>query len=271
MTFQRKTVADKVKFLGLGLHTAEQVTVTIHPANAGIAFRSGVNRWQATPQNVTDTTRCTRLGEISTIEHLMSAFAGLEITDTEVEVEGGELPAMGGCSLGYVEGLNQVGFTDLEPVTHKPIFKRVFFQENAVKVAVGSGTGHWKFSFDMGDRWSEVQVFETADVVKDYVGQIAPARTFALEDELPMIAEHGLGKGLDEESAIILVHPDAYRFPTRFPDEPARHKMLDLMGDLYLAGIPMRALNVVAERSGHRANVETARRLMEMSEASAED
>lgn len=270
MIFARKTVAEKTKFEGLGLHTAAPVKVTVHPSNEGIAFRSGGSRWKAIPENVTDTTRCTGLGEISTIEHLMSALAGLEITDAEVEVEGVELPAMGGCSLGYVEELKQVGFTSLEPAPHNPIFKRVFFQEHAIKVAVGGGTGHWKFSFDMGDRWPEVQVFETTDVVKDYAAQIAPARTFALEDELPMIAEHGLGKGLDEDSAIILVHPDTYRFPTRFPDEPARHKMLDLMGDIYLAGIPLRLLNVVAERSGHRANVETARRLKEMVDATAD-
>ncbi len=264
MTSPRKTLATGLAFEGVGLHTGTPVSVKIHPSDQGIAFRKGGQRWKASPENVTDTTRCTRLGEIATIEHLMSAFAGLEITDAEVEVEGNELPAMGGCSLGYLTILVGCGYATLGSLEAKPLFKRVFFQENAIKVAVASGTGHWKFSFDMGDRWPEVQVFETADVVKDYASQIAPARTFALEDELPMIEQAGLGKGLDEESAVILVHPDTYRFPTRFPDEPARHKMLDLMGDLYLAGIPMRALNVVAERSGHRANVETARRLVEM-------
>ncbi|MFN3962319.1 MAG: UDP-3-O-acyl-N-acetylglucosamine deacetylase, partial [Fimbriimonadaceae bacterium] len=83
----RFTVADRVSFTGQGLHGGQPVRVTVHPGADGIAFRAGDQRVPATPNEVTDTRRCTQLGPVATIEHLMSAFAGLGITDAEIEVE----------------------------------------------------------------------------------------------------------------------------------------------------------------------------------------
>jgi UDP-3-O-acyl-N-acetylglucosamine deacetylase len=116
--------------------------------------------------------------------------------------------------------------------------------------------------FNTGNRWPGEQVAESEDVVADYAERIAPSRTIAFAEEIPMIIQAGLGKGLDESSVLVL-GLEGYKNEPRSPDEPVQHKLLDIMGDLYLAGVPARALSVVAERSGHRANVKAAAKLLE--------
>ncbi len=263
MTVQRRTVRQDVTFEGLGLHSGEAVKAVIRPADDGIHFRTPAGRWKASPENVTETTRCTKLGEVAVIEHLMSALAALEITDAEVEVTGPDLPAIGGCSLGYVEQLVASGIQPLPEAELPSLFKRAFVQEGDVKVAIAKGNGHWRYEFSTGDRWPSLMVYETLDVVSDYASAIAPARTFAFSEELPAIMSAGLAKGLDETSALVL-DANGYRSPAHFENEPARHKMLDLIGDLYLAGIPIKKLSVVSERSGHRTNVAAAAKLVEL-------
>ncbi|KXK14835.1 MAG: UDP-3-O-(3-hydroxymyristoyl) N-acetylglucosamine deacetylase [Armatimonadetes bacterium OLB18] len=187
----------------------------------------------------------------------MSALAGLEVTDAEIEVQGGELPGLDGSSKEYVEGLLDVGLASVGTVEREPLFERVFVQEESIKVAVSSGRGVWRYGF-LSDAWPFEQEFESIDIVGEFREEIAPARTWAFEHELPAIEQLGLGRGLDATSAVVL-GKQGYVNEVRFPDEPARHKLLDLIGDLYLAGFPIRQLNVSACRSGHRAHVEAAR------------
>jgi len=253
----RRTVAKTIRFSGLGLHSGTPVEMVVHPSSDGIAFRIGSERVTASPENVTDTTRCTRLGSISTIEHLMSAFAGLEITDAEVELTAPEIPGMDGSSKLFVEAILASGFQDGAEESIPGLYRRIFLQDDKFEIAVAKGNGHWRYVFETGKRWPGTQVFESASVTQSYVEQIAPARTFAFSEELPMIMKMGLGQGLDERSALIL-GPATYENQARFVDEPARHKLLDLIGDLYLTGIPIKMLNVVAEKSGHTGNVQAA-------------
>lgn len=261
MTVSRRTLATEARFEGLGLHSGNPVSVTVHPSSDGIWFRLGQERWQARPENVTDTRRCTRLGEIGTVEHLMSALAGLEITDVEVEVTASEMPALDGSAAGYAAGLLEAGFQPLGDSICREPFSRVFLQEIPIKIAIAKGRGHWRYAYEVPDHWPGHQVFEREDVVAGYADEIAPARTFALAEEVPMVLAAGLGKGLGLEQ-VLIVGLEGYKNDPRFPDEPARHKMLDLLGDLYLSGVPAGCLDVVAERSGHRTNVEAAARLL---------
>ncbi len=207
---------------------------------------------------MTDTARCTRLGEVSTIEHLMSAFAGLEITDAEVELDAGELPGLDGSACEYVSAIRDAGVEAIGDLAVPALYRRIFkAEESGPTAAISKGVGHWRFDFVTGKRWPGEQIFEVQDAVASYASEIAPARTFAFAEEVEPLRMAGLGQGLDERSALIL-GDEGYVNAARFPDEPARHKLLDLMGDLYLAGIPVRALNVVAQRTGHRINVELA-------------
>lgn len=260
MIYTRRTVAREVSFEGLGLHSGVPVKATIHGESDGIWFRLGAERWEARPHNVSDTSRCTRLGGVSTIEHIMSALAGLEITDAEIEVTAPELPALDGSALGYVTALREAGFAALGQREIRDPFARVFFQELPIRIAIAKGSGHWRYSYEVPGRWPGLQTFDCEDIVVAFPDQIASARTFALAEEIPMVLAAGLGKGLNIDRALI-VGLDCYENDPRFPDEPARHKLLDLLGDLYLAGLPARFLDVSAERSGHRTNVEAAARL----------
>lgn len=261
MIFTHKTLRAPAHFEGLGLHSGVPVKVTVHPGEDGIAFRYGGTRTVAHPANVTDTTRSTRLGEIGTVEHLMSALAGLEITDAEIELDAPELPGLDGSSDAYVKGLAAAGFETHGEFEVPALFTRVFLQEDdGTKLAIAKGAGHWRYVFTTPNRWPGEQAYESEDLIGIYPAEIAPSRTFAFAEEIPFIIEMGLGKGLDETSALIL-GIEGYKNEARFEDEPARHKLLDLMGDLYLAGVPVRALSVVAERSGHRANIHAAKML----------
>jgi UDP-3-O-acyl-N-acetylglucosamine deacetylase len=257
MIYSRKTLATETRFEGRGLHTGVPVKIVVRPSEDGIRFRYGSTSVAAKPENVTDTTRSTKLGEVGTVEHLMSAFAGLEITDAEVEVDAPELPGLTGSAAPYVKGFLDAGLVQIGQRELPPLFKRVFLQEEEVKIAASKGEGHWRYVYDTGERWPNEQPYEALDVVSAYASEIAPARTFVMAEEIPKIIELGLGRGLDESSALIL-GIEGYKNEPLWPDEPARHKLLDLLGDLYLSGVPVRALNVVAERSGHRTNVRAA-------------
>lgn len=261
-SFVRATVSDSVLFEGLGLHSGLLVKVTVHPGQDGIAFRQGGTRIEAKPENISDTTRCTQLGSVSTIEHLMSAFGGLGITDAEVEVDGPELPALDGCALEFALGLQSAGRADLGTREFEGPFARVYVKDDPVVVAVAQGEGHWRYRFVCEDRWFKEQTLDLVLGQDSYLIEIAPARTFGFEEELEHIRALGLAKGLNETNAFVIGR-DRYVNPVKFDDEPVRHKMLDLIGDLMLAGIPIGQLSVTAERSGHKANVAAAMKLAE--------
>lgn len=260
MHFSRVTLSSEVRAEGLGLHSGVAVTVRLLPSDAGLRFRAGHQVWTASPDQVTDTTRCTRLGEISTVEHLMSALAGLGVTDLEVEVSGGEMPALDGAARAWVDLIRSAGLKEIGALTVTPPYARIYDKGDAHSLAIGAGQGHWRYDFTTGDRWPGNQSFE-ASLPTDYEDSIAPARTFAFAEEVETLRRMGLGLGLDLETALIL-DEFGYRQPSKYPDEPARHKMLDVIGDLYLSGVPIGAVDVIAERSGHTANVRAAAKLL---------
>ena len=259
-TYKRHTISSEFVIEGPGLHSGEAASVTVHPGDSGIRFMDGGSWISASPANVTDTSRCTKLGGISTIEHLMSAMAGLGVTDADVEVTGGELPAAEGCAKPYVEAILRVGLAECGELTVDGPFARVFLQELPSKYAVGLGEGWWRAVYVREGEFIGRQEFEMEFSSERFIHAIAPARTFVLEEELEMARKFGLGKGLDETSCLI-VGKEGFGNAARFSDEPARHKMLDMIGDLALSGVPAVHLDVVAEFTGHKWNVEVARKI----------
>jgi UDP-3-O-[3-hydroxymyristoyl] N-acetylglucosamine deacetylase len=259
MTFSRRTLRRAATLEGAGLHSGEAVRVTLAPAQEGIRFSFGSRMVAALPENVSETNRSTRLGEIGTVEHVMAALAGTEITDVDIVLTTPELPALDGSAAPYVQAIRDAGIETLGEREFPGLFSRIFLQEDDVKIAVSAGEGHWRYEF-VCSGWPLQQVYETMDVCSDFDAGIAPARTFGFEKELPQIRAAGLAQGLDMEKALLLGE-NGYANEARFLDEPARHKLLDAIGDLYLSGVPIRTLNFVGERSGHRKNVEAARLL----------
>ena len=254
-------MAKTCHLAGAGLHSGDPVQVQIEPSESGIHFCCGQDRIKAISQNVSDTSRCTRLGTISTIEHVMSALAGLAITDADIILTANELPALSGGSDDYVRELSAAG-TETIGKAEFSLFERVFFVEGDVRVGISKGEGHWRYDFECGDRWPHSQFYECRLNSQLYSDDIAPSRTFAFEEEVEPLLKAGLAKGLNLETALI-IGQQGYNNQAKWPDEPARHKILDLIGDLYLAGVPPHLLNVVGVRSGHRTNVAAALRLSE--------
>lgn len=260
MIITRRTLTTTCAVEGRGLHSGVPVRMKIHPGEAGIAFRIGTDRILANPDSVTDTQRCTRLGPVATVEHVMSALAGLEITDAEIEIDAPECPGGDGSAHVFVQMLLAAGTTDLPAREGPDVFDRVFAQNEHGSIGVSAGTGRWRYEFQSDTHWPFRETYETSAIQADYASEISPARTTAFESELPWIRQMGLGQGLSEDSVLILGQ-SAYVNTPRFPDELSRHKLLDAAGDLYLTGVPLRYLNVVGQRSGHTLNVEAARRL----------
>lgn len=224
-------------------------------------MRTGEERYPISPERVVRTERSTCLTGVATVEHCLSALTGLGVTDFEIEmVAGEEMPGMDGSSLEFVRSIESAGLEQCGTVFVDGPFSRIFLQEDQIKIGAAKGEGRWRYDFDAGTRFLGKTSAEYKLEPITYTEQIAPARTFAFSDELPHLESLGLGQGLDSTSAVI-VGQDDYEFPARFPDEPARHKLLDLIGDLALCGVPLAALDVVAERSGHRTNVLMAQKL----------
>lgn len=260
--YPRRTLKGDFTIEGPGLHSGEKVSVSAKGSDQGIRFFDGSSWVAASPFEVTDTSRCTRLGTISTVEHLMSAFAAIGVTDADVVVSGGELPAAGGCSLPYVEAILAAKTEECGTLTVSGPFARIYIQEKPSKFSIGLGEGWWRSVYVREEEFIGTQEFEIALTLDAYIADIAPARTFVLEHEIEFAKQHGLGKGLDDSSCLG-IGPAHYLNDARFPDEPVRHKLLDVIGDLYLTGVPIQHLDVMAEFTGHALNIAAAKKLAE--------
>jgi UDP-3-O-acyl-N-acetylglucosamine deacetylase len=243
------------------------------PSNAGIVFREAVSGQEIAGvcENVHNTVRCTAISagghEYQTVEHLLSALAGTGVTDAVIEFEGPEVPAVDGSSAPFVTVIREAGLVDLgdaiSPIT---------VAEPLVVTDGGGGS----ITVVPSDRlWATVvldypQKPGMLPVAASYYGigydtLIAPARTYGFVSELRWLAENGLAKGASKENAFALNDdgtPDP-ETPLRFPNEPARHKLLDLLGDLALAGRPIRA-GMIALRPSHTLNAVLASKLRQL-------
>lgn len=260
MTFPRRTLRSTARFEGRGLHSGEPSTVLVHPAGDGIVVRLGASRWPAIPEWVTNTERQTTIGEVRTVEHLLAALAGMGITDAEIEALAPEAPGMDGSALIFAEGLQQAGIEQRGELTiafHDESFQ---LKHGDIKLLASQGRGWWRYEFHTTRSWAPLFTAELHLKPEVFVREVAPARTFCFSEELPLLEGAGLGRGLGPDSAFA-IGTEGFEGDIRFSDEPSRHKLLDLIGDLSLSGVPVAALDVSAARSGHAANVEFARRI----------
>ncbi len=267
-----QTLARPVTVAGVGLHTGAMVKATLVPAarpGSGVVFRVAGEKIPALAANVCDTSRCTVLGNdgarVSTIEHLLSALAGLGVTDLTVEVDGPELPIGDGSALVWVESLRAAGIVGLDKETTPLIVTEpvvVHGEKNAFVAAYPSDAVRFTVAtqFDHPLAGTQVARWEPARG-ESYGERVAPARTFGFDFEIEALRAAGLARGGTLDNALV-VYADRYSSALRFPDELARHKLLDLVGDLALAGRPVVA-DVIAVKPGHRLNVALARRLQE--------
>ncbi len=229
------------------------------PANHGIVFRridlSGEPIVQVCPDNYQEVIpRCTSLGAgnatVNSVEHLLSAFAGMGIDNVCVDIDGPECPALDGSALPYVQILQQAKIVK-QDVPRDPIaLTEPFAVCDEDKQLILLPADSFQISFVYDHPKLPAQVVTLTIDPETYVNEIAPARSFCFADEIELLRGQGIGKGASYDNVLVIEEDGSTSSDLRFTDEFVRHKMLDLIGDLYLVGRLPQA-QVVALKSGH--------------------
>jgi UDP-3-O-[3-hydroxymyristoyl] N-acetylglucosamine deacetylase len=268
---QQHTLGQSFTRSGIGLHSGMSVQVRVVPAPAGTG-RCFVRvdlpeapEIPATVESVSQTTLSTELqqGEatVRTVEHLLAALVALGVDNVRIELDGAEIPLLDGSAQGWTEAIVQTGLVAQSiPRPHRAIAEPVWIQEGDAFVAALPATETrftYGINFDLpaiGNQWHS-----WSDSAA-FVAEIAPARTFGLLSQIDYLREKGLIRGGSLDNALVC-GPDGWvNPPLRFANEPARHKLLDLVGDLSLLGyIPV--AHYLAYKASHHLHTQLARSL----------
>lgn len=298
MAEKQKTIAKSVAFSGRGLHTGQIVDMTVKPApeNHGYVFQrvdlEDKPLIHALVENVVDTSRSTVIEEngakVGTIEHVLSALYGLAIDNALIEISASETPILDGSAKPYVDAFLQVGI--VEQNADKEFFvvkKNVSYSDDEAGLSIMTFPDD-DFSLNVMIDYNSPFLgnqYASLNKLSDYREEISPCRTFVLFRDLEVLLRRNLIKGGDLDNAIVIMDrkvdqeeldrlADLFNKPRmtvtspgvlnnidlRFQNEPARHKLLDLMGDLALVGRPIKG-KILATRPGHHSNVQFAREL----------
>ena len=272
----QRTLRTAVEFSGVGLHSGETVQVRILPApqDTGIEFvRSDIPDSAPVPAHIryhSSMDRRTRLVrgdvEVDTVEHLLAVCQGLRVDNLRVELSGREMPGLDGSAKAFCELFQQAGLAEQRANARsfrldEPIYVR---EGGATLVALPAENPGLTLQYIAAFTDPEIEggSFQLDVTPESFEAEIAPARTFCLASEVQALQKAGLGKGATRENTVVLGDPQTV---LRMPEEPVRHKLLDLLGDLHLLGADLQA-HVIATRSGHHTNAELVRRLLDLME-----
>jgi UDP-3-O-[3-hydroxymyristoyl] N-acetylglucosamine deacetylase/3-hydroxyacyl-[acyl-carrier-protein] dehydratase len=286
------TLKKAFTFSGVGLHTGAEVTLTFEPApeDHGYKFQrtdlEGEPMIEALADYVSDTSRGTTLSkdgaEVHTVEHVLAALAGMEVDNVLLKIDGPEMPIADGSSMPFIEKILEAGIKELSKVReYFEIPENIFYRDEAKGVEmVAMPLNDYRLTV-LVDYNSQVLGSQHASItkLKEFKNEIASCRTFCFLHELEYLLQQNLIKGGDLSNAIVIVDKEVEQneldrlavlfnkpkvevrsegilnnVDLRYQNEPARHKLLDLIGDLALAGVPIKA-QIMAARPGHASNV----------------
>ena len=272
---QQRTLKNVIRATGVGLHSGEKVYLTLRPAavETGIVFRrvdlEPAVEIPADAQLVTETMLCTGLsrdgGKVLTIEHLMSAFAGLGIDNAYVDLSAPEVPIMDGSAGPFVFLLQSAGLVEQNAPKRFIRIREPIEVSDGDKVARFTPHDGFRLDFTVEFNHPAIPRTQSRAVVEfsseAYIREVSRARTFGFMRDLEFMRERNLGLGGSMDNAIVL---DEFRVLNddglRYADEFVRHKILDAVGDLYLAGHPIIGA-YEARKSGHALNNKLVRAL----------
>lgn len=287
-SMKRKTIANSFSIEGIGLHTGEQCSITVHPLQepTGIVFKKAAAEDKASVKaevnNVYDTNRHTAIAKngssIRTVEHFLSAAYALGIDDLEVEYDGPEVPILDGSAQPFIKALNSAGIVESE------VKEKEYFTVTEVLQFKDEETGadymlipHDGFSVQVNLHYTEpIKLFQSAILngLDQYASEIAPHKTFVFTSELQHLAENDLIKGGNPDNAIIINDglveestlkqlgqsfgitdlANSINYNPHSNNNLARHKLLDFMGDIALMGRPIKG-KIIANQPGHTSNI----------------
>ena len=295
---KQHTLCKSISISGTGLHTGILVDMTLHPANPGFGIQfqrvdlPNQPVIKADCDLVTDTSRGTTLqvgdAKVSTVEHILAALVGLGIDNLLIELNGPEIPIMDGSSAPFIEAIEKVGVLEQDAAkAWYSIDENIFHYDEDKRVEMVALPALDYQITTLIDFNSPVLGTQHAALktIKDFKSEISPCRTFCFLHELETLLEPDLIKGGDINNAIVVVDKPVTKeemgrlakvfkrdkievksegylnnLELRFPNEPARHKLLDVVGDLALIGYPIKA-RIIANRPGHSSNVEFAKKI----------
>ena len=271
---QQQTLAKPVSFSGVGLHSGNKVSMTLLPAPAstGIIFRRVdlESRFEIPAQvkYVTDTSRSTTIAKgkvkVQTIEHVLASLAGFGITNAIIEVDSNEPPIADGSSRRFCRMVDEAGI-EIQREKVEPIaITDAIEYTNGETVMSALPYDGFKISCTSSDKAGRFTQFFSIDLTVDsWEKEIAHARTFCFYEEIEFLIKNGLIRGGSLENAIV-IREDAVLTtePMRYREEFVRHKILDIIGDLSLVGVPLRC-HIVAIKPGHAANCELAKLILQ--------
>ena len=294
------TLASEISISGVGIHTGQTVEMRLKPSepNTGIVFKrvdlSNTPTVKADVDNVVETTRSTTIeangARVGTIEHLMAALIGNQVDNTLIEINGPEVPILDGSSEPFIETIQKAGIKKQEaPKIYYTLQHNITFTDHQKKVEMVALPYDGFRINTLIDFNSPVLGTQHAALknIADFNEEIAPCRTFSFFHELEYLVDHNLIKGGDINNAIVVVDKPVTEdqvkriarvfkkedvkvneggilnnLELRFPNEPARHKLLDVIGDLALVGIPFKG-HIIANRPGHSSNIAFAKKIKE--------
>ena len=268
---RQRTIRHSTVVYGLGLHSGQRTGMVLQPLpeNSGIHFvtlPTGIEI-PAHVRAVAETDYATTLSEegesIKTVEHLLSALHAYGVGNLLIKVHG-EIPVLDGSALEFCRVLEDVGVAEQDEPQREVVIDRRYEV---------NGSGEKKLSIEPADEFSvsyllrypppvgEQSAEFTLSSAEAYKREIAPARTFGFMKDLKMLNELGLGSGGRLDNFILVGEDEVINTDLRFPDEFVRHKILDIIGDLYLVGYPIRG-KVTARLTGHRDNIALVRQIV---------
>lgn len=271
----QKTIGRTISISGVGLHTGRKATVTLRPAqeNTGYLF---VCKDAETPieilatfDRVVDTILATTIGrdgfKISTVEHLIAAFRGMDLDNVIVEVEGGEVPIMDGSAAPFVYMIRKAGIVEQERLRkYIMVSKTISFEEGDKFIKISPFQGFQiDFTIDFPHPAIGRQSLSFSFSPENFEKEIARARTFGFYKEVEFLKKKGLALGGSLENAVVVGNDGIINQEgLRMVDEFVRHKILDLIGDIALLGYPVLG-KIEAYKSGHDLNNKLCRELFE--------
>lgn len=269
----QNTLKKEIHLKGTGLHTGREIEMTLKPAprDTGIVFirtdKSGAEI-RASVASVADTTFATTIASngvrVGTVEHLLSVFMALQIDNVYVELDGPEVPIMDGSAMPFALKIMECGIArQAKGLSYLRIMEPIVVIEGQSQIAITPYEGiritqriHYSHPL-FGEQRLGIDITE-----KNFINELAPARTFGFLKDIEVMRSRGLIKGGSLENAIVLGEKEIInKSKLRFKDEFVRHKVLDTLGDISLLGLPIYG-HIIANRSGHTLNIKLLKKIL---------
>lgn len=274
---KQKTIAGQVTLQGVGIHTGNKANLTFKPAevDSGVTFIRtdvpGAPRIKADVGSLVLASKFSRRSsigndqiEVQTVEHLMAALSSLGIDNIDIEIDNNEVPGLDGSSINFLDALEKAIIVQQDKLKYIYAVKEpICIQEGSSSITILADK-EFKISYTLNydHPMLAAQFLEIVVNAESFKASLSSARTFCLESEASELQNQGLGLGANYDNTLVVGKAGVIKNKLRFNDEFVRHKILDLIGDLYLAGCPLRG-HVVALKSGHSLNLKIAQKIYE--------